>query len=76
MQLFSLVISYLANPLTGEWHKMQPMIIHALTEEEASRTAVAIADFAVSEVSTDILIRVVYGGDGRPVGEIRRPISD
>lgn len=77
MQPFSLFISYLENPLSGSWKKMPPMSIQALTEEEASRTAIAVADFAYSEVTRELLIQVVGSGDaGRPIGEIRRPISN
>ena len=76
LQPFSLFISYVSNPLTSEWRKMPPMLIHASSEEEASRTAIAVADFAFSEVSKEILIQVVGGSDGRPVGEIRRSISE
>jgi hypothetical protein len=74
MKVFSLFISYVANPGTGEWRKLAPMSISSLNEEEASRTAIAVADFACSEVSKELLIRVV-GDDGRPVAEIRRPLS-
>ena len=75
MKAFSLFISYLANPATGEWRKLPPMLISSLNEEEASRTAIAVADFACSEVSKELLVRVV-GADGRPLAEIRRPLSN
>jgi hypothetical protein len=72
-----LVISYLANSLTREWRKLPPMPIDALSDEEASRTAIAVADFAFSEVSREVLIQVIsdHSGDapGRPIAEIRRP---
>jgi len=76
MKPFALFVSYVTNALTGEWRKMPPLPIHALTEEEASRTAIAVADFAFLEISKEILIRVVGDDDGRPVAEIRRPNSD
>jgi hypothetical protein len=75
MKAFSLFISYLANPVTGEWRKLPPMLISSLSEEEAARTAIAVAEFACSEVSKELVIRVV-GADGRQVAEIRRPLSN
>jgi hypothetical protein len=77
MQSFSLFISYLQNPLSGSWKKMPPLLIQALNEEEASRSAIAVADFAYSEVTRELLIRVVGADDTtRPKAEIRRPNSN
>ena len=81
MQKFTLFISYISNRLTNEWYKEPPILIEALSEEEASRTAIAVADFAVLAVSPNVLIRVTSGQtagseDGRPIAEIRRPIEN
>lgn len=77
MQPFSLFVTYLESTSTGSWKKMPPLLIQALNEEEAARTASAIADFACSELSKEILIQIVGSGEsGRPIGEIRRPKSN
>lgn len=76
MKPFTLFISYLQDPLISSWKKMSPLPIQAQTEEEASRTAIAVADFAYPEFARELLIQIVGNGDdGRPVGEIRRPRS-
>lgn len=74
LQSFSLLVSYPKNALTGEWRKVTPIVIRASSEEEASRTAAAVADFIVAEVSTDVLIRVLGGSSGVPIAEIPRPV--
>jgi hypothetical protein len=75
MQPFTLFVRYV-NSLTGEWRMVPPILTHASSAEEASRTAIAVANFAYSEVSKEILIRVVGDDNGRPIAEIRRPISN
>lgn len=74
LQQFSLFISYVVNPMTGEWRKLPPIPFIASGEAEASRTAIAIANFAVAAVSQEVLIRVVAdNSNGQPIAEIRRP---
>src|ERR1700733_6520910 len=76
MQPYSLFISYLQNPLSGTSKKMPPLVIQAVSEEEAARTAVAIADFAYPEFTRELLIRVVGAQDtDRPIADIRRPLE-
>jgi hypothetical protein len=77
MQSYSLFASYLQNQLSGIWRKMPPIPFDASNEEEASRTAITLANFAFPEFAPELLIRVVAEYDpGRPIAEIRRPISN
>jgi hypothetical protein len=73
MQKFSVVVSYLINPATQEWRSVPPVLVEANTEEDASRTASAIADSYVAS-SDDVLVRLV-GDNGRVIGEYHRPPS-
>jgi hypothetical protein len=74
MQVFSLFVSYLQNPLSGTWSKMAPVPFDATSEQEAARTATALADVLYPEFASELLIRVVAEYDpGRPIAEIRRP---
>jgi hypothetical protein len=62
--------------LNGEWHRRGPILLDARTEKDACAAAVIKADSLFPVVASNVLIRVV-GGDsnGRPIAEIRRPIS-
>jgi len=75
-QPYALFVDYL--PLTGEIRRlMPPILIEALNEEEASRIASGIADFAFPEVCRGLLIRITGPvEEGRVIGEIRRPKSE
>lgn len=54
-----------------------PILLKARTERESSDAASAVADFLFSELASEVLIRVVSGDSvGRPIAEIRRPISN
>jgi len=77
MQSYSLFISYLRNQLSNEWRKVPPISFEASNEEEAARTAITLANFAYPEFAPNLLIQVVADYDpGRPIAEIRRPISN
>jgi hypothetical protein len=76
MQSYSVFVSYLRNQLSNEWRKMPPIAFQASNEEEAARTAIILANFAFPEFVPNLLIQVVADYDpGRPIAEIRRPIS-
>jgi len=77
MPCYALFVSYLQNQLSGTWKKMPPIPFEAANEEEASRTAITLANFAYPEFVPELLIRVVADyHPGRPIAEIRRPHSD
>jgi hypothetical protein len=63
--------------LNGEWHQGGPILLDARTEKDASAAAVTKADSLFPAVASNVLIRVVSGNsNGRPIAEIRRPISN
>jgi hypothetical protein len=54
-----------------------PVALASKTEAEASKEAIARADALYPSKASDVLIRVVGSdGSGRPIAEIRRPISN
>ena len=63
--------------LNGGWHKSGPILLDAQTEKAASEAAIERANSLFPKVASNVLIRVVAGdSNGRPVAEIRRPISN
>ncbi len=63
--------------LKGEWHKSGPLLLDAKTEKEASEAAIAKANSLYPAKASNVLIRVLSGdSNGRPVVEIRRPLSN
>jgi hypothetical protein len=76
MESFSMFVSYSIKS-TGDQRNSRPILLNAKSEREASDAAIAVADFAYSEFASDVLIRIV-GSDrsGRPIAEIRRPLSN
>jgi hypothetical protein len=76
MAPFSMFVSCKIK-LTGDELNSGPILLRAASEREASDAAIAVADFAFSTIASNVLIRVV-GSDrsGRPIAEIRRPISN
>lgn len=62
--------------LRGEWHKSGPVLLDAKTEKDASETAIARANALYPDNASNVLIRVLSGdSNGRPIAEIRRPLS-
>lgn len=63
--------------LKGEWHRSGPILLTAKTEKEASDAAIAKANALYPADASNVLIRVVSGdSNGRPIAEIRRPLSN
>ena len=57
--------------------KEPPVPLTARTEEDASKEAIAKANSLYPSIASYVLIRVVGSdGSGRPIAEIRRPISN
>jgi hypothetical protein len=76
MQTYSWFVSYLQNQLSGAWKKMPPVPFAAVSEEEASRTAITLANALCPEFAPELLVQVIAEHEpGRPIAEIRRPIS-
>jgi len=62
---------------TGALKKEPPILLDAKTEREASDQAIVRANSLYPALASRVLIRVVGGdGSGRPIAEIRRPISN
>jgi hypothetical protein len=73
---FSMFVEYMTKA-TGQPHRSGPILLKSDSEREASNTASAVADFAFSEFASDVLIRVIGSdGSGRPIAEVRRPMSN
>ena len=63
--------------LKGEWHKSGPLLLDAKTEKAASEAAIAKANSLYPAKAFNVLIRILSGdSNGRPVAEIRRPLSN
>ena len=63
--------------LKGKWHKSGPLLLDAKTEKEASEAAIAKANSLYPAKAFNVLISVLSGdSNGRPVAEIRRPLSN
>lgn len=74
MSKFALFISCGLNEAAHT--KLRPVIVEAISEEEACRTAAAVADAVGLLGYPDVLVQVVGGCEsGRVIGEIRRPLS-
>ena len=62
---------------TDDEHKSGPILLDANSEKEASSAAKAVADFAFDKIASRVIVRIVSGDSGgRPIAEIRRPISN
>jgi hypothetical protein len=73
---FAMFVSYSIKS-TGVQRNCEPILLNAKSEREASDAATAVADFVFSEFASGVLIRVVGSdGSGRPIAEIRRPLSN
>jgi DNA polymerase IIIc chi subunit len=63
--------------LAGEWHKSGPVLIDVKSEKDASAAAIVKANELFPDKASNVLIRVISGdSNGRPIAEIRRPISN
>lgn len=61
---------------TNDVYFSGPILLRASTEQEASIAGIAVADFMVDKLASQVLIRIVSGDSaGRPIAEIRRPVS-
>jgi hypothetical protein len=73
---FSMFVSYKAIG-SHEMTKSGPILLKGNTERDASAEAIAKADSLFPSAASEVLIRVVGSdGSGRPIAEIRRPISN
>jgi hypothetical protein len=55
---------------------MPPVPFEAVSEEEASRTAITLENALCPEFAPELLVQVIAEYEpGRPIAEIRRPIS-
>jgi hypothetical protein len=59
MAAFSLLLEYTEKPPGNRIRRLPPLLFLAENEEEAWRTATAVADFALAEIGDSILLRVV-----------------
>jgi hypothetical protein len=73
---YSMFVEYQANGSIKEI-KEGPVLLKGKTEREASEDAIAKADWLYPMHASYVLIRVIGSdGSGRPIAEIRRPISN
>ena len=73
MRDFTLSVTYVPKFGNGTKRCVPPRSITANDGLEASRAASVVADFAYSEVASQVLVRVLTCDGGRSIAEIRRP---
>jgi hypothetical protein len=75
MEPFVMFVDY--QDISGERHLSGPILLDAKTEKDASAAAMTKANSLFPATASNVLIRVVSGdSNGRPIAEIRRPISN